>query len=141
MVQGTTSQAAWAIAQGGFGVIASENDQGWYGKGIYFTSSLEYARMFAEKKVQDLNKSTPQEEPKKSATLICAVVPGNVFPVIDLSLEGKPVKDGYQSHYTIGDYSFTPFLFCFDCYFENKFCFCSSQQGEVSRRQTNYHWN
>ena len=28
MVQGTTSEAAWGISQGGFGVIASENDQG-----------------------------------------------------------------------------------------------------------------
>ena len=28
MVQGTTNEAAWEICQGGFGVIASENDQG-----------------------------------------------------------------------------------------------------------------
>jgi len=40
MVQGTTTEAAWSIAQGGFGVVAKEGDQGWYGRGIYTTKCL-----------------------------------------------------------------------------------------------------
>jgi len=32
MVQGTTIEAGWSIAQGGFGVIAREGDRGWYGR-------------------------------------------------------------------------------------------------------------
>ena len=35
MAQGTMSIAAWGISQGGFGVIASEDDQGWFGKGLF----------------------------------------------------------------------------------------------------------
>ena len=35
MAQGTMSIAAWGISQGGFGVIASEDDQGWFGKGSF----------------------------------------------------------------------------------------------------------
>jgi len=42
MAQGTTSQAAWSIAQGGFGIIASENDQGWFGKGFSILSFFSF---------------------------------------------------------------------------------------------------
>ena len=41
MVQGTMSAAAWGISQGGFGVIVSETDQGWYGKGFLFEKEKE----------------------------------------------------------------------------------------------------
>ena len=33
MVQGTTSEAAWGISQGGFGVIESERTKGGLGRG------------------------------------------------------------------------------------------------------------
>jgi len=46
MVQGTTTEAGWSIAQGGYGVIASVNDQGWFGKGIYVRSSMRYAHQY-----------------------------------------------------------------------------------------------
>jgi len=107
MVQGTTTEAAMSIAQGGFGVIASENDQGWFGKGIYMTSSIKYAHKYAEKKVTDFDASKSEDQPsKKSALLICAVVPGNALPVIDAkTYYGKNVADGYQSHFTIGTLS------------------------------------
>ena len=35
MAQGTENEAAWSIAQGGFGVAASL-DEGWYGNGQFF---------------------------------------------------------------------------------------------------------
>ena len=130
MVQGTTSVAAWGICQGGFGVIASENDQGWFGKGslscsflfckfdgskhqlifllsfsigIYLTSSIEYASRCAQTKIDGMNKGKELEEEKvKASILICATIPGNTFRLPDMSLNGKPVRDGYQSHFTIG---------------------------------------
>ena len=36
MAQGTSKEASWGIAEGGFGVVASANDQGWFGKGFSF---------------------------------------------------------------------------------------------------------
>ena len=94
LVQGTTTEAGWSIAQGGFGVVSSEDDPGWYGKGIYTTSHLKYASMYARSKAGAT---------RKPALLICAVVPGNILPVVDAkTYHGKPVANGYQSHFTIG---------------------------------------
>ena len=39
MAQGTASETAWKIAQGGFGVVASL-DPGWYGQGQLLLSSF-----------------------------------------------------------------------------------------------------
>jgi len=101
MVQGTTAEAAWRIAQGGFGVYASENDQGWFGKGIYLTSSARYAHKYADRK------GTKSKKPP--ALLICAVAPGNIFPVIDTkTYYGRNVADGFQSHFTIVDFKQFP---------------------------------
>jgi len=96
MVQGTTAEAGWSIAQGGFGVIASENDQGWFGKGIYLNSSMRYAFQYAER--------TASMAKKAPALLVCAVAPGNSFPIIQRK-DGRSVEDGYQSHYAIGEHS------------------------------------
>jgi len=94
MIQGTTTDAGWSIAQGGFGVVSSEDDPGWYGKGIYTTSHMKYASRYAESKAGAM---------KKPALLICAIVPGNILPVVDAkTYYGKPVANGYQSHFTIG---------------------------------------
>jgi len=94
MVQGTTTEAGWSIAQGGFGVVASEGDPGWYGKGIYTTSYMKYASRYAKSKAGTT---------KKPALLICVIVPGNTLPVVDAkTYYGKPVANGYQSHFTIG---------------------------------------
>jgi len=48
----------------------------------------------------------------KNAMLICAVIPGNPYPVRE-KIEGTSVKDGYQSHFTIGSIFFPFFLNCF----------------------------
>jgi len=105
MVQGTSENAAWRIAKNGFGTVAITDD-GYYGRGIYFTSSLEYASHYA------------QDTPEGKTFLISAVLPGNSFPVSEhpftLSEEGSVSKQknpkgylgqacraGYQSHYTI----------------------------------------
>jgi len=96
-VHGTTTDAGWSMAHGGLGVIHSEGDQGWFGKGIYVFSSLQYAHLYA------------QHHKKKPALLVCAVAPGNVFPVVDQKHYGQPSVDGYQSHYTVGK----EFFVCF----------------------------
>ena len=100
MVQGTTIEAGWSIAQGGFGVVASQNDQGFYGKGIYSTSHLNYACKYAVAKAAASS--------TRSALLVCAIVPGNMLPVVDAkTYYGKHVADGYQSHYTVGKKTLT----------------------------------
>ena len=35
MAQGTDSVAAWKIAEGGFGLVTSDTDPGWFGKGFF----------------------------------------------------------------------------------------------------------
>ena len=94
MIQGTTTEAGWSIAQGGFGVVSGEDGLGWYGHGIYTTSHMKYASKYAESKAGAT---------KKPALLVCAIVPGNILPVVDnTTYYGKPVTNGYQSHFTIG---------------------------------------
>lgn len=111
MTQGTTSEAAWSIAQGGFGVVATEKDQGWYGRGIYTTSSLKFASRYAQQKVRDFDKvKKPTEPSKEPVLLLCAVLPGNVFPVAEVDkYYGHSGVDGYQSHLAIGNFR-PPFL-------------------------------
>jgi len=95
MVQGTTTEAGWSIAQGGFGVLASVGDPGWYGKGIYTTSHMKYAGKYADSKAGATT---------KPALLVCVVAPGNVLPVVDSdNYCGKPGTTGYQSHFTVGE--------------------------------------
>ena len=99
MAQGTSGDAAWAIAQGGFGVTASQ-DAGWFGKGIYFTSELKYAEKYSELAAQQHN--------KRAAIVISAVITGNPFPVIEHPFQdansflGKTCQIGYQSHCVCG---------------------------------------
>jgi len=92
MLQGTSEDNVWQIAQTGFAVVATR-DEGWYGRGIYFTSHADYALYYAE----------PNSRGEKIIT-INYVVPGNVYPVCENpkesdSLSGKPCAKGYQSHY------------------------------------------
>jgi len=91
MLQGTTPEAARSIAQGGFGVARKE-DQGFYGKGIYTTSSMKYACRYAEIRAA---------VSKKPSLLLSAIIPGNPFPITQRQ-DGRSVEDGYQSHFTIG---------------------------------------
>jgi hypothetical protein len=94
MLQGTSEQAVWQICQQGFGVTAT-TDAGFYGKGVYFTSKLQYAANYS--------KESPGEG---RVFLLSMVVPGNVFPVTEHpekagSLLGQACRTGYQSHFTI----------------------------------------
>jgi len=95
MLHGTSSDSAWKIAQTGFTTVATL-DQGWYGRGVYFTKDVDYAKYYSKK------------SSKEGMCLILAlVVCGNIYPVTERkgsqhSLEGKPViSTGYQSHYAI----------------------------------------
>jgi len=91
-VHGTDFKDALSIISTGF-VALSKIDDGWYGKGLYFSSSLFYTLpYFAIKR-------TP-------AVLISFVLPGNIYPVIehpngDDSLLGSAILPGYNSHYVL----------------------------------------
>jgi len=47
MAQGTSVEAAWGIAQGGFGIAASL-DEGWFGNGLCFFFFFFFFRMSNE---------------------------------------------------------------------------------------------
>jgi len=116
LIQGTSEAAAWNITENGFGVVAKLDD-GYFGKGIYFTSTFDYAAKYVIYHVE----SNPSHW---KAFIISLVVPGNVFPVTEnpfrtdtsgrilqnpngtpmLNLNGyygKGIRAGYQSHFTI----------------------------------------
>jgi len=91
MVHGTTQGVAWKIAAAGFASL-STLDEGFYGKGIYFSSSAMY--------------TLPYFSTEDPAILICLASPGNPYPVIEHqkahnSIKGKPIMIGYQSHYVV----------------------------------------
>eukprot|EP01124_Arcella_intermedia_P029498 TRINITY_DN6241_c0_g2_i1.p1 TRINITY_DN6241_c0_g2~~TRINITY_DN6241_c0_g2_i1.p1 ORF type:complete len:901 (+),score=172.91 TRINITY_DN6241_c0_g2_i1:317-2704(+) len=84
-VHGTSGDIGWNIIETGFASLATL-DAGFYGKGIYFSTSASYI--------------TPYFSTKDHPTiLICLTLPGNPFPVTDKSYHGKPIRNGYQSHY------------------------------------------
>uniref|UniRef100_A0A6B2KWV9 PARP catalytic domain-containing protein n=1 Tax=Arcella intermedia TaxID=1963864 RepID=A0A6B2KWV9_9EUKA len=90
VVHGTSMEIGWKIASNGFAVL-STLDQGYYGKGIYFTTSALYTVPYLENK-------------KKPAIIICFTIPGNPYPVIENpnsrdSFFGKHIVERYQSHY------------------------------------------
>jgi len=92
VVQGTSENAAFRIIKNGFGTVASVDD-GWYGRGMYFTTSFKYASTYA--------KPSPHGE----VFLIALTIPGNPYPATEpplnnpTSLLGQACKAGYQSHY------------------------------------------
>ena len=115
--QGTSENAAYRIVTNGFGTTATLDD-GYFGRGIYFTSSMEYAAKYTN--------STKRGK----VFLLSLVITGNTFPVTehpfkekqgggiehmsDENGKKKPVlnplgflekacRAGYQSHYTVVD--------------------------------------
>jgi len=66
-------------------------DKGWYGQGVYFTSSARYA--------------IPYFATKANPVIIVAyVIPGNIFPIVEHpqwqgTFVGKAIVPGHQSHY------------------------------------------
>jgi len=91
---------AWVIAEGGFASL-SQTDDGFYGKGMYFTTCANYTiDYFPDKEV--------------AAIIICLLIPGNPYPVIEHPREseavrGKAIRLGYQSHYVTVKKSGVPF--------------------------------
>jgi len=90
VVRGTNERIAWEICNSGFAGLVTHTE-GFYGKGIYFTTSCLY--------------SLPYYYLRPYPTiLICFIIPGNVRPVIEdkseaTSLQGKSFEIGYQAHY------------------------------------------
>jgi len=81
-----------AIAKTGF-VALSTLDAGFYGKGVYFTTSAPYSLHYAYL----------SQEP---VLILSFVTPGNVYPVVENpkevdSLLASAIKPGYNSHYVL----------------------------------------
>jgi len=93
VAHGTSLKKASKIAATGFASL-STLDQGFYGKGMYFTSSVIYTLPYI----------TALSDP---CILICFLLPGNPYPVIEHpqdaegSLLGSHIISGYQSHYIV----------------------------------------
>uniref|UniRef100_A0A6B2KZ36 Poly [ADP-ribose] polymerase n=1 Tax=Arcella intermedia TaxID=1963864 RepID=A0A6B2KZ36_9EUKA len=99
VIHGTTKKLALLISQNGF--ATSHVEHGFYGKGIYFTSSALYA--------------SPNYGSRSSpAIMICWLIPGNPYPVTEhpkkpeISLLGRALLPGYQSHYVLTNTSGLP---------------------------------
>jgi len=92
-VHGTNEDVAYSIIKTGF-VALSKLDSGFYGKGIYFTTSVLYALPYFSTK-------------KSPAVIICLVISGNAYPVIEhpqkspQSFLGAALVPGYHSHYIL----------------------------------------
>jgi len=91
-IHGTAAAVAWKICHGGFATLSSL-DVGFFGAGIYFTTSAKYAIPYFATKAQP-------------AIIISYLVPGNPYPVIENpnepgNLAGEVIKVGYQSHYVL----------------------------------------
>jgi len=92
VIHGTQTSTAMKIASTGFAALSSL-DAGYFGKGIYFSSSCLYA--------------LPYTQFGNNPSLIVALaIPGNVYPVIEhhkgtTALMGAAIKPGYNSHFVI----------------------------------------
>jgi len=100
VVHSTDENTAWKIASQGFAAL-SAIDRGFYGKGIYFSSSALYTVPYF------VNHIDP-------TILICLVLPGNPYPVTEdrrsiNTLFGKHIIRGYQSHYVVVKKTGDPF--------------------------------
>jgi len=111
-IQGTMEDAAWKIAENGFGTVATR-DLGYFGKGIYFTSDFDYASNYT--------KPTAEGD---SLFLVSLVIPGNPYPITEppflshnrdnpTGFYGKTCQSGYQSHYTLSESRLLSSLLCF----------------------------
>jgi len=100
VVHGTDMSIAWKIVDGGFATLSTLDD-GFYGKGIYFSTSAKYILPYYGAK-------------KTPAVLVCLLIPGNVYPVTEQptpnsKIKGYPLVSGYQSHYAITKKNGLPF--------------------------------
>eukprot|EP01114_Cavostelium_apophysatum_P016478 TRINITY_DN4697_c0_g1_i1.p1 TRINITY_DN4697_c0_g1~~TRINITY_DN4697_c0_g1_i1.p1 ORF type:complete len:778 (+),score=148.97 TRINITY_DN4697_c0_g1_i1:81-2414(+) len=93
-------EACWSICQNGFATLSSL-DSGYYGNGMYFTTSAKYAH--------DLYCN-----PENPVLLISWLVLANPFPATENpngrdSLLGKPLKPRHDAHYVMVDRGGMPF--------------------------------
>jgi len=91
-IHGTSLAIAWKVAEKGF-VAISKLDEGFYGKGIYFTTHALYALPYFGTKAHP-------------SILVTYVLPGEPYPVIEAheskhSLLGKGLKGSAISHYVV----------------------------------------
>jgi len=92
VVHGTDSNKGWSVASSGFANLALL-DEGFYGRGMYFSSSALYTLPYIVTK-------------KNPCIMICFIIPGNPYPVIESvtvkpNYRGAPITSGYQSHFVI----------------------------------------
>lgn len=92
VLHGTSVIAATGIIESGFSALSSV-DAGFYGKGMYFSSSALYTTPYYASKADP-------------AILICLAIPGNPYPVVEPrndpnSFLGAPISSGYQSNYVL----------------------------------------
>jgi len=100
MAHATDLSIAKKIIVSGFASLSTLDD-GFYGKGMYFSSSVIYTLPYFS------SASNP-------CILICFLLPGNPFPVIEHpnsndSLSGVHIYSGYQSHYVLTKRNGNPF--------------------------------
>jgi len=92
VVHGCDESVGRKICETGFANLGLL-DAGWYGKGMYFTSSSLYAIPYYASK-------------KKPALVIAYICPGNVYPVIESpkgqgTFNGQSIQGGYNSHFVV----------------------------------------
>jgi len=98
VIHGSSVHAAAKICQSGFANLATLDD-GYYGRGIYFTSFASYAAQYCQ----------PLSISKQSVYvfIIASLIYGNTYPAIENpsskenSLCGKSIIKGHQSHYAL----------------------------------------
>jgi len=89
---GTNKEMAMKIVSSGFAIL-SIFEEGFFGKGIYFSSHCIYTFPYFSSF-------------KDPSIIISYILPGNPYPVTELpsgknSLRGSPILSGYQSHYVV----------------------------------------
>jgi len=94
-IHGTQTNTAWSICSTGFAAL-SATDAGFFGKGIYFTTSCKYAFPYCM-----IAGDTP-------CMIVTLLTPGNIYPVNedhkgDKTLLGGAIKPGYNMHYVLTD--------------------------------------
>eukprot|EP00039_Didymoeca_costata_P016580 m.299550 g.299550 ORF g.299550 m.299550 type:complete len:1706 (-) comp16415_c0_seq19:74-5191(-) len=88
------------ICEGGFKTFGVRND-GWFGKGVYFSADLEYALAYAKsalftKKQDDLHTTA------KAVVIACEMVLFNPWPVPDsIVMRGQPITSKSDAHISV----------------------------------------
>ena len=106
VLQGTSDLGAYGVVNNGFGAVG-HTDDGFYGRGMYFTSDLPYACKYAKE---------TSLGPNIRVFVFSLILPGNPYPVTERPREpgsflGQACKPGFQSHYTVVESKVIKFAF------------------------------